>query len=207
MRAFCCLLASERGHVPAWGGGWYAGASIPTWEETNVKKAMLLAMGAALLLAGCESKKQATAPAQPKWKGPAYRLAFDTKTPKPNPSGLTLPGIKWTANPDELETRGVLVVRYDSSGVKSNNLVIDQVILGATDMQGAEGQFSDDYIALADQGIAHLLDVYKVKGKVKVKVLLTRSSLNPSAGPDEIQNKAISDWVTTEVDYKGGKKK
>lgn len=192
--------------MPAGGGGWYAGASISTWEETGVKKAMLLAMSAVLLLAGCESKKQAGIPVTPKWKGPAYRLAFDTKAPQPNPSGLSLPGVKWTANPDELETRGVLVVRYDSSGVKSNNLIVDQVILGATDMKGAEGQFSDDYIKLADQGIAHLLDIYKVKGKVKVQVLLTRSSISPSAGPDEIKNKAISDWITTEVDYKAGKK-
>lgn len=171
-----------------------------------MRRAILLAMTGVLLLAGCESKKNAGIPVEPKWKGPIYRLAWDTQAPKANPSGVTLPGIKWTANPDELETRAVLVVRYDSSGVKSDKLIVDQVILGATDIKGAEGQLSDDYIALADQGIAHLLDVYKVKGKVKVQALLVRSSISPSAGPDELSNKALSDWISTEIDYKSGHK-
>lgn len=167
---------------------------------------MLLAIGAVLLVAGCDTKKDAGIPVEPKWKGPAYRLAFDTKAPAPDKSGVTLPGIQWTANPDALETRAVLVVRYDSSGVKSDKLIVDQVILGATDIKGAEGALSPDYIQLADKGIAHLLDVYKVKGKVKVQALLTRSSISPSAGPDELKNKALSDWISTEIDYKGGKK-
>jgi hypothetical protein len=171
-----------------------------------VKKAMLLAMGAVLLLAGCDTKKDAGIPVGPKWKGPAYRLAWDTKAPKPDASGVTLPGIKFTANPEALETRAVLVVRYDSSGVKSNNLVVDQVILGATDVKGADGQLSDEYISLADKGLAQLFNIYGVKGKVKVQALLTRSSISSSAGPDELKNRALSDWISTEIEYKGGKK-
>jgi hypothetical protein len=193
--------------MPIQYAGCYSGAAFFCNQEEVVKKAMLLAMSGVLLLAGCESKKQASIPVEPKWKGPAYRLAFDTKPPKPNPSGVTIPGIKWTANPDALETRAVLVVRYDSSGVKSDKLIVDQVILGATDIKGPEGQLTDDYIALADQGIAHLLGVYKVKGKVKVQALLVRSSISPSAGPDELTNKALSDWISTDIDFKGGKAK
>ncbi len=174
-----------------------------------MRKAILLVMSGLLLLAGCgpQSKDAPGIPVGPKWKGLPYRLAWDTKPPKPDASGVTLPGITFTANPDALETRAVLVVRYDSSDVKSDKLVVDQVILGATDIKGAEGSLSGDYLTLADQGIAHLLDIYKVKGKVKVKAMLARSSISPSAGPDELTAKALSDWITTEVDYKGGHKK
>ncbi len=174
-----------------------------------MRKAILLAMGAVLFLAGCgpQTKEATGIPVGPKWKGLPYRLAWDTKPPKPDPSGVTLPGITFTANPDALETRAVLVVHYDSSGVKSNMLVVDQVILGATDIKGTDGALDRDYIQLADQGIAHLLDIYKVKGKVKVDAMLVRSSISPSAGPDEIKDKALSDWITTEIDYKGGHKK
>lgn len=173
-----------------------------------MRKAILLAISGIVLLAGCGSqdKKAAGIPVEPKWKGPAYRLAFDTKAPKPDPSGVTLPGIKFTANPDALETRAVLLVRYDSSGVKSDKLIVDQVTLGATDIKGAEGQLSDDYIALADQGLAHLLGVYGVKGKVKVQALLARSSISPTAGPAEIESKKLSDWISTEIEFKGGHK-
>lgn len=171
-----------------------------------MKRAILCAMGVVFILAGCDTKSDPGIPVGPKWKGPAYRLAFDTKTPKPDPSGLSMPGIKWTANPDALETRVVLVARYDSSGVKSDKLIVNQVILGATDIKGPDGQLSDDTISQADKGLAQLLNIYKVAGKVKVQALLARSSLSPSAGPDEITNKALSDWISTEVDFKAGHK-
>lgn len=171
-----------------------------------MKRAILLAVGAVLVLAGCSTKKDEGIPVGPKWKGPAYRLSFGAQPTKPDPSGVTLPAIKWTANPDALETRAVLVARYDSSGVKSDKLIVNQVILGATDIHGADGQLSDDYIGMADKGLAQLLDIYKVKGKVKVQALLARSSLSPSAGPDEIKEKALSDWISTEIDFKGGHK-
>lgn len=192
--------------MPTTGSRCYSCASIFINLEEDVRKAILLAISGILLLAGCESKKDAGIPVEPKWKGPAYRLAYDTKAPKPDPSGVTLPGIKWTANPDELETRAVLVVHYDSSGVKSDKLVVDQVILGATDIKGAEGQLGDDYVALADQGLAKLLGIYGVKGKVKVQAILVRSSISPSAGPDEIAAKKLSDWISTEIEFKGGHK-
>ncbi len=169
-----------------------------------MRKAILLAMGAVLCMAGCgpEAKEAPGIPVTPKWKGPAYRLAFDTKPAKPNPSGVTLPGINFTANPDALERRATLVIRFDSSVVKTDNTVINQVILAPFDISGADGALSADTMDLADQGLAHLLTTYCVKGKVKATVLLARSSINPHADDGEIDNKRLSDWLSTDVVFK-----
>ncbi len=169
-----------------------------------MRKAILLAMGAALFLAGCgpQTKEAPGIPVTPRWKGPAYRLVFDTKPAKPNPVGVTLPGIQFTANPDALEKRATLVVRYDSSGVKSNSLVINQIILAPFDISGTGGALSTDTIDIADKGLAHLFTTYCIKGKVKVSVLLARSSLNPNAGDGEIDDKRLSDWLSADVLFK-----
>jgi hypothetical protein len=169
-----------------------------------VRKAILLAMGAVLCLAGCgpEAKEAPGIPVTPKWKGPAYRLAFDTKAAKPNPSGVTLPGINFTANPDALEKRATLVARFDSSVVKTDSTVINQVILAPFDISGADGALSAETMDLADKGLAHLLTAYCVKGKVNVSVLLARSSINPHADDGEIDNKRLSDWLSTDVVFK-----
>jgi hypothetical protein len=173
-------------------------------REGSVRKAILLAMGAALFLAGCgpQAKEASGIPVAPKWKGPAYRITFDTKTPKPNPSGVTLPGILFTANPDALEKRATLVVRYDSSGVKTSALVINQIILAPFDISGADGALSTDTMDIADKGLAHLFTTYCIKGKVKVSVLLARSSLNPHATDSEIDGKRLSDWLSTDAAFK-----
>ena len=57
-----------------------------------MRKRIILAIGGLLLLAGCgeQGDKGAGIPAQPKWKGLPYRLAFETKAPKPNPAGIWL---------------------------------------------------------------------------------------------------------------------
>lgn len=173
-----------------------------------MRKAILLAMGALLCLAGCgpSTKEAPGIPVGPKWKGPAYRIAFDTKPPKPNPAGISLPGITFTANPDALERRATLVVRYDSSEVKSDNLIINQVILAPFDISGAEGSLSADTIDIADKGLVQLLRAYCMKPKVKVSVALARSSLAPQADDAEIADKRLSDWQTVEVPYKNIKK-
>jgi len=169
-----------------------------------VKIAIPVALCAAIFLAGCgpQTKDAPAAPATPKWQGPAYHIAFDTAAPKPNPSGVSLPGIKFTANPDALEKRATLVVKFDSSGVKTNQLVINQIILAPFDISGSEGALSADTIDVADKGLAHLLTTYCVKGKAKVSVLLTRSSLNPQADDDAIAAKRLSDWISTDVTFK-----
>jgi hypothetical protein len=45
-----------------------------------------------------------------------------------------------------------------------------------------------------------------MKGKLKVTVALARSSLSPRAGDPEINEKRLSDWVTTEVVIRNPKK-
>lgn len=173
-----------------------------------MKKSIILAIGAIALLAGCKSDagKEAGIPVEPKWKGPAYRMAFDTAAPKANPAGVALPDIKFTANPEALEHRVTLVVKYDSSEVKSDNMILNQVILSPFDISGAEGKLSADTIEIADKGLAHLMGAYCMKSKVKVSVALARSSLNSMADDAEIQNKVISDWATVEIPYKNLKK-
>ena len=173
-----------------------------------MRKGIILAIGGLAFLAGCASQgdKAPSAPVEPKWKGPAYRIAFDTKTGKPSPEGITLPAIKFTANPDALEKRATLVVRYDSSEVKTNLLIVNQIILAPVDISGPEGTLPADYMERANKGLAQLTGAYCMSGKLKVTVVLARSSLSPQAGDAEIDGKRLSDWVTTEVMIKKPKK-
>lgn len=173
-----------------------------------MKKAIFAAIGGLALLAGCgqPANNAANIPAQPKWKGAPYHAAFDTKAPKPNPAGVALPAITYTANPDALERRVCLVVRFDASGAKRNQAadqpVMDQMILPATDVAGADGALPADYMDQADKGLAKLLGAYCIKGKVKVTVALARSSISPQAGDAELNEKRLSDWLPIELDFK-----
>ena len=173
-------------------------------EGDDVRKGIILAIGGLAFLAGCQNQggKAPGIPVGPAWKGPAYRIVFDTKAAKPSPEGITLPAINFTANPDALERRAVLVVRYDSSGVKTNKLIVNQIIMAPVDISGAEGTLPADYMEQADKGLAQLTGAYCMKGKVKITVALARSSLSPRAGEEEINQKRLSDWVTTEVEIK-----
>jgi len=173
-----------------------------------VRRGILVAIGGLAILSGCgnQGDKASGIPVEPKWKGPAYRLAFDAKAAKPSPEGITLPAIDFTANPDALERRATLVVRYDSSGVKTDNLIVNQIILAPFDVSGAQGTLPPDYMELADKGLAQLTAAYCMNGKVKVTVALARSSLSPRAADAEINEKRLSDWVTTEVAIKNPKK-
>lgn len=165
-----------------------------------MRKVLVLALAGLAVLAGCKdsgNKADNTIPAA--WKGAPYRIVFDTQAPKP---GVLLPTVKFTANPDAVEKRAILVVRFDSSGVKTDKLIIDQVIEPPTDIAGTDGALSADYMAAASKDLAQMLDMYKVTGKVKIRVALTRSSLNRSASNDEISQKMLSDWLQGEVEYK-----
>jgi hypothetical protein len=159
-------------------------------------------------LAGCQNQgdKAPGIPVGPKWKGPTYRIAFDAKEAPPSPEGVSLPALNFTANPDALERRVTLVVRYDSSAVKSNKLIVNQFILAPVDVSGAEGSLPADYMEQANKGLAQLAETYCIKGKLKVTVALARSSLSPQAGDSEINDKRLSDWVTTEIVNKKPKK-
>ncbi len=177
-------------------------------EGDDVRKGIILAIGGLAFLAGCQNQgdKAPGIPVGPKWKGPAYRIAFDTKAAKPSPEGIALPAINFTANPDALEKRATLVVRYDTTGVKTDKLIINQIILAPVDISGAEGTLPADYMEQADKGLAQLTGAYCMKEKVKVTVALARSSLSPQAADGEINEKRLSDWVTTEVVIKNPKK-
>ena len=168
-----------------------------------MRRTILFLSGALLLVAGCKSDNQAAAtPAQPKWKGLPYRVAVDTKPVKPGTSGITLPGIKFTANPDDLETRADLVVQVDVSGVKKASPVADMMIMAPTDISGSDGALSQDYVNLTSKQLAGMLSGYCMKGKVKLSLALARSSLNMTSTDDQINAKRLSDWVPVELDFK-----
>lgn len=168
-----------------------------------MKTGITFLAGALLLLAGCNSGNQAAnAPQTPKWKGAPYRVAFDTKPVKPNPTGITLPGIKFTANPDDLETRADLVVQVDTTGVKGSASVPDMMIMAPTDISGAEGALPADYVALASKQLSQMLAGYCMKGKVKLSVALARSALNMTSTDDQINDKRMSDWTPIVLDFK-----
>lgn len=168
-----------------------------------MKHGLVFAIAGLALLAGCSNQNQPSGvPAQPKWKGPPYRIAFDTKPTKPNPSGITIPAITWTANPNELEKRAILVLHFDTSGAKTDQPVMDQMIMGAVDISGEQGALPDDYMNVADQGLGKLLAAYHMSGKIKISALLARSSLSSQADEGELDAKELSDWISTELVFK-----
>ena len=180
---------------------WYDGPSFLSNLRDDMRNDIILLIGGLAFLAGCGNQggKAPGIPIEPKWKGPAYRIAFDTKAPKPNPEGITLPAIHFTANPDDLETRATLVIRYDSSGVKTDKLIINQMVLAPVDISGAEGTLPADYMEQAENGLAGLTGAYCMTGKLKVTVAMARSSLSPQPKDAEIDAKRLSDWLTIEV--------
>ena len=169
-----------------------------------MRNSIILAILGLAILTGCgnQGDKASNVPVTPKWKGAAYHLAFDTQAAKPNPAGVTIPVIKYTANPDSLERRVLLVVRFDASAVTKQVLIINQIILPPINIAGAEGALPADYMNLADKDLSTLLGAYCVKGKVKITVALARSSLAPQAGEAEVDAKRLSDWTPTEVVFK-----
>ena len=183
---------------------WYSGASIHSAPEDVVRKAIIAAIGGLLLLSGCgnQGDKATGIPAQPKWKGEPYRLTLDTPPAKPSPAGVTIPAVKFTANPDELEKRAILVVRFDSTESAKTAPAGSLMVLAPVDISGAEGALSADYMDAANKGLASFLKAYCVKGKVKVSVALARSSLSPRPEDAEVDSKRLSDWLPIDVVFK-----
>ena len=173
-----------------------------------MKKGILLTLGGLILLAGCDvsSKPAATIPVTPKWKGQPYRIAFEKTDPKakPDAAGVTIPAVKYTANPDALERRTTLVVRFDNSTAKSpaGAPTVNKMIMAPVDIKGEEGTLSADYMSAADKGLASILSAYHMNGKIKISVALARSSLTSAAGDTEVDQKRISDWLDGEVIFK-----
>ena len=174
----------------------------------RVRRSVVVLFVALVLIAGCNNQtSQSTTPAKPKWQGAPYHLAFGAAPAKPNPAGVTLPPIKFTADPENLETRADLVVQVDVSDVKKASQIPDMMIMAPTDISGAEGTLSDDYVALAGKQLAGMMTGYCMKGKVKVSVALARSSLNMTSTDDQINDKRLSDWLPIEITFKNPRPK
>lgn len=171
-----------------------------------MKKSLAVAIAGIAFLSGCDSgMKTGNVPVAPKWKGAAYHIAVDTQPVKGNPSGVTIPEIKYTANPDALETRATLVVRFDSSELAENaknGPTMNKMIMGPVDIHGADGALPGDYMDAASKDLSRFLAAYCMKGKIKISVALARSSLSSQAGDAEVDAKRLSDWLPIEVLYK-----
>ena len=175
--------------------------------EEDLKYTIVFAIAAFALLAGCGPQDKGGIPVKPKFTGPPYHLSLAAPPAKPSKSGLTIPPIKYTADPDapsdSLASRTILVVRVDTSSVKGKApMTMDQIIMGAVDLPGTEGTLSADYMEATDQGVATLLEEYCVKGNVKLTAALTRSSLSSTAGDAEIDGKLITPWLPIRMVFK-----
>lgn len=167
---------------------------------------MMLAVGGVALLAGCsQGNKASNIPVVPKWKGAPYRISFDTPPAKPNPSGITIPAVKYTANPDSLENRARLVVQFDSSELTKNTdngPIMNQMVMAPIDIRGAEGALPADYMDSANKDLAKFLGAYCAKGKIKISLALARSSLSTQPKEGELDSKRLSDWLPIEIVFK-----
>ena len=172
-------------------------------EEDDVRQRIMLAMAGLVFLAGCDmGSNVAKVPAKPKWPGAAYHLSFDTQAAKPNPAGVTIPAIKYSANPEAIEKRATLVVRIDTTGVKKDGTILNQIVMAPVDIPTVEGTLPAEYMDATDKGLAPILKAYCMQGKVKLTVALARSSLSGRPGDAELNIKRISDWTPVEVVFK-----
>lgn len=164
----------------------------------------ILTFTALALLAGCGSAGNDSSGIviPPKWKGAPYRLAIGAPPAKPDKAGITIPAISFTANPEMLETRANLVIQFEGMAAKSTEPATGQMVMGAVDIHGPQGGLPADYLEKASEDLATTLAAHCVKGKVKVAVALTRSSIPLNATPSQIDNHRLSDWTPMELDFK-----
>lgn len=169
-----------------------------------MRKGIIVAIGVFALLAGCKSQVDTASkvPAKPKWQGAPYHISEGAQAAKPNPAGVTLPAIKYTANPEALESRVSLVVRFDTSGATKQGELANRMIMAPVDISGAEGTLPASYMDAADKDLSRFLGAYGIKGKIKITVALARSSLSSQAGDAEVESKRLSDWLPLEVVFK-----
>jgi len=180
---------------------WYSGSSLDRDEEDHLRKNIILAISVLALLAGCKSQVDTASnvPAKPKWQGAPYHISVGTEAAKPNPAGVTIPPIKYTANPNALEKRVTLVVRFDTSGASKQGELLNRMIMAPVDISGPEGTLPASYMDAADKDLSRFLAAYGIKGKIKITVALARSSLASQAGDTEVDTKRLSDWLPLDV--------
>ena len=167
---------------------------------------LAVTLGGLALLAGCggDANKASNIPATPKWKGAPYHIEFDAKAAKPNPSGVTIPAIKYTANPEALERRATLVVKFDTSGIMNTKEgpIMNQMVMAPVDISGTDGVLPADYMDATDKELSRFLAAYCVKGKIKISVLISKSSLTSNPTDAELDEKRLSDWLPIELVFK-----
>ena len=170
-----------------------------------MRKGIMAVVGGLALLAGCDAGNKANVPIEPKWKGAPYRISFDAPPAKPNPTGVTIPAVKYTANPEALENRAKLVVRFDAAALTkqtSDGPLMNQMVMAPIDMRTAEGALPADYMDLANKDLSRFLGAYCPKGKINLSLALARSSLTAHPTDAELDAKRLSDWLPIEVDFK-----
>ena len=165
-----------------------------------MRKIVILAVGGVLLLAGCgnQDKKDAGIPVAPKWKGEPYRLEFDTKAAKADPTGITIPPVKYTANPNALETRAIVVLKFTAENDSTEHLIVGSPL----DIRGVDGSLPNDYMDRAKNGLSDYLVAHCIKGKVELNIALARSSLAYQSTMVQADAKRLSDWMPLELTYK-----
>ena len=172
-----------------------------------MRKGMILAFGL-VLLAGCGNQvKKSSVSAEPKWKGAPYRLtldtkAMDTKVSKPKEGAVNIPPVNYTANPEELVTRAILVTRFAGPAAAGADPATHLMIGTAMDIRGDQGTIPADYLNKASKGLSDYLASSCIQGNVKVSVALARSSVKPQADDADVDAKRLSDWVPFEVMFK-----
>ena len=120
-----------------------------------MRKGIMVAIGGLVLLAGCDTGNKANVPIEPKWKGAPYRIAFDAPPAKPNPTGVTIPAVKYTANPEALENRAKLVVRFDAAALTkqtSDGPLMNQMVMAPIDIRNGGGRPSRGLHGSGEQG-------------------------------------------------------
>jgi len=167
-----------------------------------MRKILLLAVGGLLLLAGCQGAKDAGIPVGPKWKGEPYRLELDTKAAKVDPAGITIPPIKFTANPAALETRAIVVLKFSAAGPGDDGTSEHLIVGSPLDIHGTDGTVPEDYMDRARKGLSDYLEAHCMKGKVELNVALARSSLAYQSTMAQADARRLSDWMPLELVYK-----
>jgi hypothetical protein len=182
---------------------WYSCPSFQKNEEDGVRRGMILAIGL-VLLAGCgnQGNKSSGVPVEPKWKGAPYRLAWDTNTSKPNQAVVAIPPIKYTANPDALETRATLVMRFSGPPAAGADPVTHLMIGLPVNIHGEQGTLPSDYLGEASKSLSDYLVAHCIQGDVKISLALARSSVKPLADDAEVDAKRLSDWLPFEIVFK-----
>ena len=73
-----------------------------------------------------------------------YHIEFATGAAKPNPAGVTIPGINYTAVTKTLEKRAVLLVRLDAPGGTNDQPAMNQMIMGPVDIPDPVGSLPSE---------------------------------------------------------------